>query len=319
MQTRNNVDDLGNDGRHDERVRGGGDNIGDLDVQKLPVMVEPAASDASVNTIQTDNVIGSEEGVEEQPDDSADAVFSPHVERVIDSNQELNLGSKIAAYAGDNTQDNAGPGRDKSGGRRGGDKSRDSARAPADEGPLLGEAVIEEAPSHGRKHGSQARVPAGHGSAEVGAKGRATVESQPAEPEEDGAEGDEGDVVGAEVEHHLLVTSTEYPGVCQSRSSRSDFDRSTTGIVQDAVFEGPSVGIPRPAGQGAVDESRPEECKDHAGDNATTLSCSANNESCRDTAELHLEEKPLVSFLILLLRLQEAIGGWKRVGRILTW
>ncbi len=216
LQAGNHVDGLGDDGRHNKGVGAAGHNVSDLDVEKLVVLVEEAAGDASVDTIQADDVIGSEEGVEDQTDNAADSVFSEHIEGVVNANEELELGAKIASNAGDNTESNAGPWGDETGGRSGGDETRDSAGTPADERPLLGEAVIEQAPSHGGKHGSQARVPASHGSAEVGAESRATVEAEPAEPEEDGAKSNERNVVRAEVKHHLLVTPTEDPGVGES-------------------------------------------------------------------------------------------------------
>lgn len=297
VQARNQVDSLGNDGGHDECVSSRGHDIGDLDVKDLPVVVDPAASGASVDTVQADNVVSGEEGVEEETDDATDSVFGPHVERVINSNQELNLGSKVAAYAGNDAKKDAGPGRDEPRGRSGSDKSRDSTGTPTDERPLLSKAVIEKTPGHGGEHGGQAGVPAGHGSTEVGTEGRTTVETQPTEPKEDSSQCDKGDVVGTEVEHHLLVTATEDPGVGEGGSSGSDFDGATAGIVEDTVLETPAVGVPGPAGERAVHKGGPAEGEDHAWYNATSLGGSTNNESCRDTAELHLKGKSPQSVL----------------------
>lgn len=288
VETRDHVNGLGDDDRHDEHVGAARDNVGNLDIEQAEVPVEETTGDTSVDAIQADNVVGSKEGVEKQTNNATDTVLSEHVEGVINADKELELGAVIAHDARDNAESNAGPGGDNSGSGSGGNESRDSARAPADEGPLLGKTVIAKAPSHGGEHGREAGVPAGHGGAEVGAKGRATVEAEPAEPEEDSADGDERDVVGAEVEHHLLVTTTENPRVGESRHTGSNLDGTTTGVIEDAVVVCPAIDVPGPAGNGAVDQCRPEEDKHHGGEHTTALSDGTDHEGGSDGAELHL-------------------------------
>src|SRR4051812_49260206 len=102
VQAGHHVDGLGDEGRHDKRVGGAGDQVGNLDVQLLPVLVEPATrDDAGADAVEADDVVGGEEGVEDQADHAADAVLSKHVERVVNADQELNLGGEIAGDAGD--------------------------------------------------------------------------------------------------------------------------------------------------------------------------------------------------------------------------
>lgn len=204
---------------------------------------------------------------------------------------ERTFGAKVAADAGSDAENDAGPGVEKTRGRCGSDEARDGTRAPTDHGPFLGETEIEEAPGHGGEHGGQARVPAGHDGAEVGAKGRAAVESEPAKPEEDGAEGDERDVMGAEVHHHALVAAAEDPGVGERGDTGANLDGDTAGIVEDAVLEAPAVGVPDPVGERAVDESGPEEGEDHAGDDTATLGDGADGEGGSDGAEHHLVKR----------------------------
>ena len=57
-----------------------------------------------------------------------------------------------------------------------------------------------------------------------GTEGRATVECEPAEPEDEGAEVDHGDVVRAEVEELLLAPTAEDPGVCEAGNAAADLD-----------------------------------------------------------------------------------------------
>lgn len=288
METRDHIDGLGDEDRHDEHVGAASDNVGNLDIEQAEVPVKETTSDASVDAIEADNVVGREEGIEKQANDATDTMLSEHVEGVVNTDEELELGAVIAHDARDDAESNAGPGGDNSGSGSGGNESRDGARAPADQRPLLGKTVIAEAPSHGGEHGSEAGVPAGHGGAEVGAKGGATVEAEPAEPEEDGADGDEGDVVRAEVEHHLLVTATENPRVGESRDTGSNLDGTTTGVIENAVVVCPAIDVPGPAGNGAVDQGSPEEDEHHGREHATTLSDGADHESGSDGAELHL-------------------------------
>ena len=67
----------------------------------------------------------------------------------------------------------------------------------------------------------------------------------------------------AEVEHHLLLTLAENHGVCEGAEAGDDLDGSASCVVQHAVFEGPAVDVPGPAGHGAVDECCPDEGEDH--------------------------------------------------------
>lgn len=94
----------------------------------------------------------------------------------------------------------------------------------------------------------------------------------------------------AEVHHHLLVAAAEDPGVGQGGHTGTDLDGDTASVVKDAVLEAPAVGVPDPVGKRAVDDGGPEENEDHAGNDATTLSDSADGEGGSDTAEHHLVE-----------------------------
>lgn len=58
------VDQLGNDGRHDEAVSGRGADISDLDVELLIVMVGPASDQPVVDAIETNDIARAEKGVE---------------------------------------------------------------------------------------------------------------------------------------------------------------------------------------------------------------------------------------------------------------
>ena len=92
----------------------------------------------------------------------------------------------------------------------------------------------------------------------------------------------------AEVDHHLLLPSPKDHRVCQSGHTRTDFDGSTTGVIQHTPSEAPATGVPSPASNGTVDEGRPEEDEDHHGNQSTTLSHGSNNDGSSGGSKLHL-------------------------------
>lgn len=63
-----------------------------------------------------------------------------------------------------------------------------------------------------------------------------------------------------------------------------------TGIIQNAELEGPSVDIPHPAGDGAVDEGHPEKGEDHGGQQAASLGDGAHDDGDGNGGELQLVE-----------------------------
>src|SRR5699024_7366365 len=89
LQAWDDVDDLGDDGGHDEGVRRGGDNGSDLPAEGDVASVKETARQASVDTIEPDDFAGSEEAVKDETDHAADTVFSEDVEAVVDANEEL--------------------------------------------------------------------------------------------------------------------------------------------------------------------------------------------------------------------------------------
>lgn len=93
METRDKVDEKGENGRHDEGVGGTGYNIRDLDVELFVFVVGPATGDdAGIDAVQTDNVSCAEEGVGEKAKHAGDTVLGEHVHRIIDTDPILDCG-----------------------------------------------------------------------------------------------------------------------------------------------------------------------------------------------------------------------------------
>lgn len=97
----------------------------------------------------------------------------------------------------------------------------------------------------------------------------------------------------SEVQHHLLLAFPKDHGIGQGRHARADFDRASTGIVHDTIFESPTVGVPGPTGNGVVDQGGPEERPDEEGHESASLGDSTCHDGSRDTTELHLSRHML--------------------------
>ena len=97
-------------------------------------------------------------------------------------------------------------------------------------------------------------------------KSRATVESEPAEPDQNGSKEDESRVVRLAVRR---VTSSlalaQNKRICQACPTGCDVNGSTTSIVKRRQVKEPSVGVPGPGCDRAVDDRGPAEGKDQTG------------------------------------------------------
>lgn len=216
----NEVDGEEDDARADEGVGEARDGVSKLVGNLDPVAVEPATGDLG-ETVEMRNVVGSEESSEQVADQTANSVHGEDIESVIDFEKVLELGSVVAADTADNTEDNSRPGGNETGTRRDGNETGDDAGAEADSGPLAFETVVEETPGHATNGGSQVGNDGGHDGAKVGAERGSGVETEPAHPEEDGADDDVSNVVRAVVEFVSAVATTlaEHERVGESSSA----------------------------------------------------------------------------------------------------
>lgn len=121
---------------------------------------------------------------------------------------------------------------------------------------------------------------AGHDGAQVGGERTAAVEAEPANPEEDGAKDDVGDVVRTVGQAAGVVVAgalAEHQRVGQGGSARRDVDGRTTSKVEAAHLEGPAVGVPGPVGDGVVDDGGPDEDEDQTGQQAAAVSSGSDS------------------------------------------
>ena len=241
---------------------------------------------------------------------------SKDIEGIVNANEELELGSVVAGNGTNNTKDKRSPGRDKARARSNGNKTSNNTRAEAHGRPLALQAVVEQTPGHTSDRCGKVSDNGGHDSAEVSRESRASIETEPSNPEEDCANDDMRDVVRAVVELVGSVTATlaQHQGVGQGSRSGSNVDGGTTGIVKTSEFVYPACRVPCPAGNGVVDDGAPDEHEDNTGEHAATLGDSTDCESntnCEDIVSV-------ISFAVLTLcntHVMAANMPWKMANR----
>ena len=97
METRDEVDGIGNDKGHGEGIGSACDDVCDLDVKLFPVVVGPATdNDARVDAVQTDDVGCAKESVGKETEHTGDTMLSEHVHGIIDSKPILDWGTRLA-------------------------------------------------------------------------------------------------------------------------------------------------------------------------------------------------------------------------------
>ena len=226
--------------------------------------------------------IRSKDTSQQVTDDTANTVLSKHIESLIDTEQELELGSKVAADTTDNTKDDSRPGRDITRSRGDGDETSNGTGAEADSAPLPLQTVIEQDPGQAADASSDVGDDAGHDGTEVGGEGAAAVEAEPADPEEHSPQNDVGDVVGAvgqAVDLVVAVALAEHEGVGKGGGAGADVHGGAAGEIETAHREGPAVGVPSPVGDGIVYDGGPDEHEHQGGKHTATISARANSES----------------------------------------
>jgi hypothetical protein len=224
------------------------------------------------------------------------------------------LRSEVSNDARDDAEEDRSPEGDESRSGSRGDEARNAAGTPSDHRPLPRESEIKQTPRSSRNHSSQTTIPARHHSPQISPKRTPTIKPQPSKPQQHRPKRNKGHIMRAKVKHHLFLAFAENHTVGQGRAAGGDLDGTAAGVVEDAVFEGPAIGVPDPAGDGAVDEGGPPEGEDHGGDEAAALGDGAHDDCGGDGAEHHL-----VSLVHYSHDLSYCASGKERRGKGRTW
>lgn len=107
-QAGNHVHDEEDEAGADKRVAAARERVGQLDGQLHPVVVEPAALDGR-HAVERGDVVCGEEGRQDVADEAADAVHGKDVERVVDAEEELELGGVVGERGAEDAVDDSGP------------------------------------------------------------------------------------------------------------------------------------------------------------------------------------------------------------------
>jgi hypothetical protein len=92
LQTWDLVDDEGEDSADGEGVDGDGNNVRNLLVDSRGSTRNRTTLNSVVDTVESNDVVGSEDAVEEESNHSSDTVLSEHIERIVNLDPELDCG-----------------------------------------------------------------------------------------------------------------------------------------------------------------------------------------------------------------------------------
>lgn len=202
------------------------------------------------------------------------------IKAIVDLEPELDLGRQVAHNSANDTVDDGRPGGNETRGGSDSDKASNSTTAEANCTPLPLNTVVHQAPGETTNAGSNVGDNTGHNSTQVRSERTTAVETEPADPEEDGAEDDMGDVVRAVREAMAVVVPgalAKHERVGEGGGAGRDVDGRTTGKVETTQLEGPAVGVPGPVGDGIVDDGGPDEDEDQAGQKTASVSSSSDS------------------------------------------
>jgi hypothetical protein len=89
LEAGNLVDNESEDGGDDEGVGGDGNDVSNLLVDCGSLTGDGTSGKSVVDTVKTDDVVGTEDSVEEKAPHSSDTVLSEHIEGIVDLDPEL--------------------------------------------------------------------------------------------------------------------------------------------------------------------------------------------------------------------------------------
>ena len=223
----------------------------------------------------------------------SDAVAAPHVKGVVPLHVLAEAHSSVADGRHEHADHHSRPRLHVAGAGSDGDEAGDGAGQQAGELGLAGEDPVNAQPADGGGRGGEIRVDESEHGDLIDSQLAASVEAVPAEPQEAGAEREEGDVVGL----GLLLGSGGLGSVwlavvhendaAESRETGSAVHDNASGEVTDAVLPQPAAA-PDPVAPGHVDEGDPENLEHEPSLEVHLVTQSAGDERGCDDGEHEL-------------------------------
>lgn len=242
MHERNILERIQQNTGHHKRVTRNG-----ADISKL-------AANLDTNAVQRTRVLGAhaierrhpllrKDTREEGPHHAADTVQLEDIHTLVDAEPRIHILAARAHNARQEADQARNPGRHVTRSRRNTDQTSDGTRAGTDDGEAaFGADVVDEDPAEDAEGGGDMGVEGGSHGADRSIQGRAAVEAEPAEPDEDGAEEDEGRVVRLAVDGVAFVFAlAEDEGVGEGAAAGGDVDGAAAGEVEGGEVEEPAI------------------------------------------------------------------------------
>lgn len=215
FQPRNKINRIQQNTRNDEGIRRNRANLRELAAHLDADAIERAF--VLRGAIERGHPLLREDAGEEGPGHAADAVELEHVHALVDADPLVDVLDGGADGAGQEADEAGEPDGDETRGGRDADEAGDGAGAGADQAEAAARAdEVDEDVAEDAEAGGCVGVEDGHGGADRGVERGPAVEAEPAEPDEAGADEDEGCVVRFVVDAVVfLVALAEDEGVCE--------------------------------------------------------------------------------------------------------
>ena len=212
-------------------------------------------------------------------------------ESLVDTEQELELGSEITSGTSDESDSDSGGSTDETSSGSDTDETSDSSGAESDNRPLSFKSVIPKHPGETTDRSGKVGNDTSHTGSHVCAESGSPVETEPTEPKEDCAENDIGGVVGLVGESLGSVSPSLAEVECDSEGSGTgrNVDGRTTGKVESTKSSSPTVETPSPSGDRAVDDGQPDKDEYHDGSDSRSFGETTDGED--DSDELGVSEE----------------------------
>ncbi|MNQ70424.1 hypothetical protein D3C85_850630 [compost metagenome] len=180
---------------------------------------------------------------------------------------------------------------DEAGGGSDGDQAGDHAGQQAQQGRLFLQRPLHRDPADGGGGGGQQGVEDGDGGDLIGARGRAAVEAHPADEQQPGADGGEGQVVRGHVVPAPAVARTQNDGADQTGHARVDVDHGPAGEVEHAQLAHPAAA-PDLMADRRIDDQVPQGEEEDAGRELDPFGEGARDQGRGDDGEGQLIADP---------------------------
>lgn len=261
-----------------EQRTGYGEGVGanGRDLRELLADLDAIAIDASrcrSRAVEHANPLSGEDAGHKTTDHATEPVELEDIHALVDVQPLVDVLAQRTHDGRNEADERCDPDRDEAGCWSDADQACDGALAGSDDAEALTVLeVIDEHPAEDASARSGVCVERCVHSSERRVQSTAPVEAKPAEPDENRAQEDQGGIVGLAMGFVADVLAlSEDEGIRQRRPAGSDMHGSTTCEIKRWEVEKPSIGVPCPACDGAVDDGRPEETEDQGRHDPTSL------------------------------------------------